>query len=160
MSKAKRFFTQEIVPQRVRTTDAILSTPTSAELEANQRHTSSTTGLDLGKRWTGDLKPVGEAVARVIDALRRVKDRARQKDALSEAVVAIENFGNDLGTSEASSGPAGSLAFNGGAKPEFSRASVGDSGGAQLRKWRDQTSNEVASINAKNREYYGQKPLP
>jgi hypothetical protein len=108
MMEPVRFYTKDAAP---RSRDTILSPPTREELAANQRRTASMSGLDLGMRWTGDLQPVGEAVARVIDALKRVKDQAQQKQALSAAVVALADYGNE--SSEAHRGPFGSLAFGG-----------------------------------------------
>ncbi len=108
----------------------------------------------MGRLWVGDL-------TEKLDAIKA--DPRKFADALGTVMGALADYslGNHLGSSEASSGPAGSLAFIGGVKPDptTSKTSVGDSGGAQLRKWRDQTSTEVNSINAKNREFWGQKPL-
>jgi hypothetical protein len=123
-------------------------------------------GYDGGLQWQGDLQPVGQAVNQVLDALRRVKDHARAKDALSQAVVAIANYGNYLETSEADLGPSDVLAFEGNDDAMTladvhaannitpSKAATGDSGGAQMRRVRDQTGCEVAKINAQNAAYW------
>lgn len=160
-----------------RARDTVLSPPTPAENAEWSRRMATMSGYDGGLLWQGDLKPVGDAVAAVTDALRRVKGGTnRQKDALSKAVCAIANYGNHLETSEADQGPAGALAFggndemNGGreedvsghaissdAKPRFSKASVGDSGGAQMRKWRDQTGNEVAAMQRAINEFWARQ---
>lgn len=47
--------------------------------------------------WQGDLRPLGKAVGAVMFELARIKDKARQKDALSKAVRDIASFGNELG---------------------------------------------------------------
>jgi hypothetical protein len=96
-----------------RSRDTILSPPTAEEFAANQRRVARMTGYDPGLVWTGDMKPVGEAVARVIDALSKVKDEAQQKQALASAVVALADWGNTFETSEANRGPYDSLTFGG-----------------------------------------------
>jgi hypothetical protein len=187
----KRYSVRERIPQRVHTTDARsrdvwITPPTAAESAANQRRTGAVAWLNLGLVWQGDLKPVGEAVARVIDALRRVKDKARQRDALSAAAVEIANYGNDLGTSEAGRGPAGSLAFNGsvderrGEREEDIDGHVLDSSAtpqsiqrANDQYWADRLGRSQAmdhagrglstratpdSINAANRAFYATQP--
>jgi hypothetical protein len=95
------------------TRDTVISTVTPEEDAEWSKRMATMSGFNGGTMWQGDLKPVGEAVARVADALRRVKGSQRQKDALSQAVCAIANFGNDLGNSEADLGPADALAFEG-----------------------------------------------
>lgn len=130
-----------------RSRDTVLSTPTPAEMAEWSRRMATMSGCDLGRLWVGDLTSK-------LDAIKG--DRTKLGDALTTVMDALADYslGNDLSTSEASGGPSGSLAFHGGVKPEFSKASVGDSGGAQLRKWRDQTSNEVKSINANNAAFW------
>jgi hypothetical protein len=136
MMEPVRFYTRDAAP---RSRDAILSPPTREELAANQRRTASMSGLDLGMRWTGDLKPVGEAVARVIDALSRVKDEALQKQALSAAVVALADYGNE--SSEAHLGPFGSRAFSGNLDADLSgHAEPEDIQRANDRFWSDRLS--------------------
>jgi hypothetical protein len=155
-----------------RTSDTVITPPTPEEDSEWTRRMATMSGYDGGLQWQGDLQPVGHAVNQVLDALRRVKDHARAKDALSQAVCAIANFGNFLETSEADGGPAGALAFPGNldemrggreedisghgvnAKPHFSKASVGDSGGAQMRRLRDQTGNEIASMQRQYDAYW------
>jgi hypothetical protein len=149
-----------------RTRDTVLSTPTPAENAAWSARMATMSGYDGGLLWQGDLQPVGKAVAAVVDALRRVKGAARQKDALSQAVVALADFGNDLGNSEADRGPAGTLAF-GHATPEdvqkandeywrnnSTRASAMDSAGQRGLS----TRATADSINAANRAFYAPQP--
>jgi hypothetical protein len=111
MGSRCRAYTRDAAP---RTRDVLLTPPTREEFAANQRRVARITGFDPGLVWTGDLAPVGQAVARVIDALSRVKDEAQQKQALSSAVVALADWGNGFETSEASPGPSDSLTFGGG----------------------------------------------
>lgn len=147
------------------TQDTMLTTPTPAENAEWSKRMATMSGYDGGLQWQGDLQPVGRAVNQVLDALRRVTDKARVKDALSQAVCAIANYGNYLETSELESGPSGVLAS--GSQDELTRedvhaannitpskAATGDSGGAQVRGWRDQTANDVASINARNAAFW------
>jgi hypothetical protein len=172
-SLSKRFFTTgSMLPQRpIQTTDGkmltvkpasplvgrwrfrdtVIGTVTPEEDAEWSRRMSTMSGCDLGRRWVGDLTEKLDAV--------KSSDPAKVRDAVATIMSGLADYtvGNDLGTSEASGGPAGALAFNGG----LSKAATADnSGGAQLRKWRDRTSNDVASINAANREYYGQRKLP
>jgi hypothetical protein len=150
---------------RFRFSDTVINTPTPAENAEWSKRMATMSGFDGGLQWQGDLQPVGKAVAQVMDALRRVKDSRRQKDALSQAVCAIAEFGNDLGNSEMVGGPSGALIS--GSQDELTRedvhaannitpskAATGDSGGAQMRRVRDQTGNEVAKINAQNAAYW------
>jgi hypothetical protein len=156
-SLSKRFFTTQRVSQPTRTTDSLrtltsrdtlLLTPSPSEMAEWSRRMATMSGCDLGRLWVGDLTEKFDAI--------KATDPAKFADAVTTVMGALADYslGNDLGTSEASSGPAGSLAFHGGVKPEFSKASVGDSGGAQMRRWRDQTSNVVASLNAKNAAFW------
>jgi hypothetical protein len=140
-----------------RARDAILSPPTQTEYAENARRVASTIGMDLGQVWAGDLKPVSDAIARVKDALSRIKDKGRIGDALAAAVSELADYGGQLKSREAELGAAGSLTFGGGG-PERSAASVGDSGGAQLRARRDKTANEVKSINKANSKFWDRKP--
>jgi hypothetical protein len=149
MNTVKRFRMTERVRQPVYTKDAILSPPSREELAENQRRTAKMSGLDLGKLWIGDLKPK-------LDAIKG--DRAKLADALSSLIVGLGEYGNRIAQGDdpdcKSSSASGSMRLGGAG----SLASIGDSGGAQLRKWRDQTSNQVNSINAKNREFWDRKP--
>src|ERR1700728_1859984 len=104
------------------TQDTVLTTPTPAENAEWSKRANSLSGYDGGLQWQGDLQPVGRAVNQVLDALRRVTDKARVKDALSQAVCAIANYGNYLETSELESGPAGVLAS--GSQDELTREDV------------------------------------
>jgi hypothetical protein len=80
MSNAKQIFTMEIIPQRTRTTDTILRTPTRAELAVNQKRTGELANLKLGSTvWAGDLKAQLASMtaadrATVLDAIRRVME--------------------------------------------------------------------------------------
>jgi hypothetical protein len=151
----------------IRTSDTVISTVTPEEDAAWSKRMATMSGYDGGLQWRGDMAPVGKAVAQVADALRRVKGGARQKDALSKAVVAIANFGNTLGNSEAEFGPADALSFEGNdeltladvhSANGISKAAVGDSGGAQLRAIRDRTSNEVEKIQRWHDDLWAKKP--
>jgi hypothetical protein len=77
------------------TIDTVLSVATEAELD---EYFGGRAKLDPGKVWDGIFKPV-------LDAL----DRATRDEVLGN----IERYGNELASSEASPGPAGSLAFHG-----------------------------------------------
>jgi hypothetical protein len=110
---SNRILASEQLPLRGRSRDTVISPPTPAENAEWSKRMATMSGFNGGTMWQGDLQPVGEAVARVADALRRVKGGARQKDALSQAVVALANFGNTLGNSEADLGPADVLSFEG-----------------------------------------------
>jgi hypothetical protein len=147
---------------RFRFHDTVISPPTPAENAAWSARMATMSGYDGGLLWQGDLQPVGNAVVAVVDALRRVKGAARQKDALSQAVVALADFGNDLGNSEADPGPAGALAF-GHATPQdvqqindkywadkLGKTHATDSGRGLSRATPD-------SINAANAEFWQQQ---
>ena len=151
---------------RFRFGDTVITPPTPEEDAEWSRRMATMSGFDGGTMWQGDLQPVGKAVAQVADAIRRVrsKDKRRAKDALAQAMTSLADFGSYLETSEANVGPAGTLAFQGNddgltlsdihAANGISKAATGDSGGAQMRRWRDQTANEVAKINAQNAAYW------
>jgi hypothetical protein len=93
MNMTTRYSVTERVPQRVYTTDArrrnfdtLLSavvTPRNPDM--------------LGLAWQGDLRPVGEAMAKLKYELGRVKDKARLGDAISKAVCDLAEYGNELG---------------------------------------------------------------
>jgi hypothetical protein len=156
-----KILTNNTLRRRIPTTDAVRPSQ-DAILSAvrlgsrEEREMTSRTGplygMDLGLRWTGDLKPVGEAVARVIDALRSIPDKVRAADALAGAVSAIANFGNGMGSDEAHAGPMDSLIFGGGVKPNPSTSEGAMAEVNMNRKTGD-------SINAKNREFWGQRPI-
>src|SRR5580704_15262283 len=145
------------------TQDTVISTVTPEEDAAWAKRMATMSGFDGGTMWQGDLQPVGEAVARVTDALRRVKDKARQRDALSQAVCALADYGNHLSNSEGDLGPADALSFEGNdeltredvhAANNISKAATGDSGGAQMRAWRDQTGNQIAKMQRQFDAYW------
>ncbi len=94
MLATKRYSIHERIPQRVYTTDA------------RHRHFDTLLSAVVTPRnpdmmghmvWTGDLKPVGDAVARVKAALGNVRDRARLGDAIAKAVYDIAEYGNEVG---------------------------------------------------------------
>lgn len=150
-SLATRFYTTRLVSQPFRTTDsrrtltsrdALLSPPTASETAAWLARMATMSGLDLGRLWVGDLTSKLDAV--------KSADPAKFADVVETITDALANYGNGFASSTAVSGPSGSLTFNG----SLSKASVDDSGGAQLRKLRDQTANEVAKINADNGAFW------
>jgi hypothetical protein len=164
-----RVYTTDSAP---RSRDAILSPPTREELAANQRRTASMTGFDPGLVWSGEMKPVGEAVTRVIDAIKRVKDQEMQKQALSAAVVALADYGNE--SSEAHRGPFGSLAFSGNLDADLSgHAEPEDIQRANDQFWSDRLSRPRTkdsagrglstratpeTINAQNAKFWAAQP--
>jgi hypothetical protein len=77
------------------TIDTVLSVATEAELA---EYFGGRAKLDPGRVWSGIFRPV-------LDAL----DRKTRDEVLGN----IERYGNELASSEASPGPAGSLAFHG-----------------------------------------------
>jgi hypothetical protein len=104
-----RIFTQDAVPQRLTGSRRMISNVEAARIMRRSAdiltrdavisaETTSRNPDMLGHLvWSGDLKPVGDAVARVIDALRRVKDGAQRAQALSKAVCDIAGYGNEVG---------------------------------------------------------------
>jgi hypothetical protein len=92
MFARKRFTTHEIVPQRIQTRDSAKAHDwINAEYLPRQR------GM-LGLAWQGDLKPVADtidnAVTNLVNALHQVKDKSKQRDALTATAVALaNNFG-------------------------------------------------------------------
>jgi hypothetical protein len=123
------------LPGRSRARDMLLTTPTPTEMAAWSARMATMSGCDLGRLWVGDLTSKLDAV--------KSAHPAKFADAVETITDALANYGNGFASSTAVSGPSGSLAFNG----TLSKVSVGDSGGAQLRKWRDQTSNKVEEMN-------------
>ncbi len=85
---------------RVRNYDALVSAETLP-------HNPDMLG---SKTWTGDLRPVGRAVAGVVDALKRLSPR-RRHDAIKYAFadIAAAEYGGSFGSTELQRGPAGSL---------------------------------------------------
>jgi hypothetical protein len=142
MPEAKRY----VVTARTRTADAMLTPPTAEESAAAGRRPYNPDML--GKVWAGDFEKtfVGYSTA----DKRRALDAARK--ALDE--YAMENFGSgELGVNGL-----GALATDRPEEefelPEMSRASVGDSGGAQMRRLRDQTGAEVARMQAAANKFW------
>jgi hypothetical protein len=176
MTTAKRFSVRELIPQqRIRTTDtarstgdAILSAIALGSREEREftSRTGPILGLNLGLRWVGDLQPVGAAVAQVVDALRRV-DKARQKDALTKALVALaKGFAAD----EATAGPSDSTTFNGNLGTNITPEDINK---ANDRFWADRLGRPCAtdstgpglstratpdSINAANALFWANQP--
>jgi hypothetical protein len=154
----------------VRTRDTVLSCPTPEEMAEWSKRMATMAGFDGGLQWQGDLQPVGDAVRRVKDALNRVTDKRRVKDAINQAMCDIANYGSFLETSEAEEGPAGTLSFGGEDEMTLSevheannitpsKASVGDSGGAQMRAWRDHTGDAIAKMQRANDAVWAKKPV-
>jgi hypothetical protein len=167
--------------RRVPTTDArsrdsILSPLTPAESAANAKRVAAMAGLDLGKTWTGDLKPVGAAVAQVIDAIARIGDKQRRSAAMSDAIAEIAAAaygGSAFGTSEtAIGGDFGSLVF-GRPEKQFGSAPTpdelnrmneehysGDRSARAAAKDRSALSTRatVESIGAANKAFWDKQP--
>jgi hypothetical protein len=82
---------------RIRTTDAAVKTTANRWLSWRRTRDTLITAESPAKNpgalghmtWQGDLQPVGAAVTAVIDALRRVKDKAQFSSAYARVVCAI-----------------------------------------------------------------------
>jgi hypothetical protein len=97
----KRVTVQELIeqPPRIPTRDAILSTPTRAELAANQRRTGELANLEMGSLlWTGDLRPLGSAIAEIKFQLASIKDAARRAAVTSRVTRDIAAYGGPAGS--------------------------------------------------------------
>lgn len=104
---------------KVRMLDAAPRSTRDASLAEQLRQSEERASpADLGRRWEGDMQPVGAGVAMTVAALAGIKDKARLNDAIKRVVRDIEMYGNRLASSTASPGPAGSLTFSERA-PEF-----------------------------------------
>jgi hypothetical protein len=132
----------------------VISTVTPEEDAAWAKRMSTMSGFDGGTVWQGDMQPVGKAVAQV---------KRRVKDAVAQALCDIANYGSYLETSEGDLGPADALSFEGNdeltredvhAANNISKAATGDSGGAQMRAWRDQTGNQIAKMQRQFDAYW------
>ena len=138
--------------QRIRTTDsarrsrdAILSAVTPAESAANAKRVAGLSGLNLGRVWVGDL-------TEKLDALKA--DPTKFADALGAAMTALTDYslGNSLGSTETAPGPSGSLAFGGGMKVD---PTTSEGAAAEVKINRSIGD----AMNARNRAFYGQKPI-
>jgi hypothetical protein len=120
---------------RIRNYDALLSAETSP-------HDPDLLG---SKVWQGDLRPVGRAVAGVVDALKRLSPR-RRNDAIKYAFadIAAAEYGGSFGSTELERGAAGSLI----------------TGMPQRMEKEFDLSNEATpeSIAAANRAFWSQQP--
>jgi hypothetical protein len=96
--------TRDSMP-RLRGRDMLLTTPRYAARpgESNEERTARMAATDPGRIWNGVLKPL-------LDAMD-----SRTRD---EVLTNLAEYGNKLGSSEASPGPAGSLTFTGRVRPE------------------------------------------
>jgi hypothetical protein len=158
LTGAPRIQTTDAAQARIRSRDALLTPPTAEELAANQRRTASMTGLDLGLRWEGNLKPVGQAVAAVIDALKRVTDKRAARDALGMATVELAAFGGELESSEAGNAQYGTVNFsgndeaNGGREEDINGHAVRSNDGGRITRitgdfGATQSPDEINEIN-------------
>ncbi len=87
-----RYSVCERIPQRFFTTDS-----RSRDAWLHAESTPRNPDMRGHSVWEGDLKPVGDAVARVKAALGSIRDRARLGDLLSRVVADIAEHGRELG---------------------------------------------------------------
>jgi len=143
--------------RRLPTTDTVISPPSKAELKENSERTARMSGLDLGRRWVGDL-------TEKLDAIQDPKEFA---DALSAIVGGIAEYGNNLGKSNAEEGPAGALAFRrenlGDEEEQEERQFEGNGATSErepandMRRWRNQDQARIESVQEANRKFYERK---
>jgi hypothetical protein len=150
--------------RRVPSKDTILSPPTKEELEANVMRTNAMSGLDMGRRWVGDLT----------EKLNEIQDPNMAADMFSAVVDGIMEYGNELGKSNAEEGTAGALAFRRETPPEnLDEEEKGKeeekreflSNGAtskrepsnDMKKWRNQDFARIESMQEANAKFWQRK---
>jgi hypothetical protein len=107
MTIFSRFFRSAPRRIRVRNYDAAPRTTTARDTLITAG--PAPTPADLGDVWDGNVK-AGASI--IVAALKGIKDRARQRDALRRVQDVLTEYGNRLAQSTASNGPAGSIVFS------------------------------------------------
>jgi hypothetical protein len=157
----------------LRTTDARRTRDTRISAETGEYN-----GAMMGARWTGDLQPVGVALKGMMNALSEVKDRARMRDGLKQAIIDLAKYGNETGAGLSSGtmgpGPSGALST---VRPEKEFSLDDESpistmqaaadamwnpnkAAARDTKFKSNGRVTAADVDARNREFWAAQPKP
>jgi hypothetical protein len=125
-----RTFDSMTRPLSRRMVDTLLSCVTPEEMN---KYWEDRSRVDPGKIWDGHFRPM-------LDAMDP-EDR-------EQLIQEVTNYGSSMGSGTLRPGPALSL------------ASIGDSGGAQLRRERDLNGRVCDDINEANRKFWAERLRP